>query len=163
MKENIMLNKMQEIRNSQEEGFTLIELLVVVIIIGVIAAIAIPIFSAQQKQSIKAGIKSDVRNLNAVVQTYLVKTPDATGMGFQRQGDGPVIGTLATVPLFQNVPVSHEDAYLKVRGMTSAETNGGAWDGYAVLGYIDTLDKNSRWMYTYNSRTGKFVEGNQPI
>jgi type IV pilus assembly protein PilA len=68
---------MQKRREDGESGFTLIELLVVMIIIGILAAIAIPIFQNQQKSARDSATTSDVRNVATNVQSALVKYPDA--------------------------------------------------------------------------------------
>ena len=52
-------------------GFTLIELLIVVVIIGILAAIAIPKFAATKEKSYLATMKSDLRNLVSAQEGYL--------------------------------------------------------------------------------------------
>jgi type IV pilus assembly protein PilA len=52
------------------KGFTLIELLIVVVIIGILAAIAIPKFSNTREKAYIASMKSDLRNLATAQESY---------------------------------------------------------------------------------------------
>jgi type IV pilus assembly protein PilA len=64
-----MLQRLRH-RAGGQEGFTLIELLVVILIIGILAAVAIPAFLNQKGKANDANVKSDVRTAQTAEETY---------------------------------------------------------------------------------------------
>jgi type IV pilus assembly protein PilA len=56
----------------RDEGFTLIELLIVIVIIGILAAIAIPTFLNQRNRAFRSAVQSDLRNIAAEAETWYV-------------------------------------------------------------------------------------------
>ena len=88
------------------KGFTLIELLIVVVIIGILAAIAIPKFANTKEKAVVASMKSDLRNLVTAQEAFFSDNQDYAGGG-PYIGDGTVYtqknglagaGTLAFTP-----------------------------------------------------------------
>ena len=64
---------------TDRKGFTLIELLIVVVIIGILAAIAIPKFANTKEKAVVASMKSDLRNLVTAQESFFTDNQDYAG------------------------------------------------------------------------------------
>src|SRR3954469_25460844 len=99
-----VLNSLRN-RLNGEEGFTLIELLVVILIIGILAAIAIPSFLNQKGKGEDSKAKADARTTQTAMeswytdnQTYVGGTVDTTGTGTLQKIESQVPKAASTTP-----------------------------------------------------------------
>ena len=90
-----MLSRIRKVQNEREGGFTLIELLVVVIIIGILAAIAIPTFLKQREKAWTRAAESDLRNAATVLESYF------SDSGSYDPDHGATLDPAVTAPVYK--------------------------------------------------------------
>jgi type IV pilus assembly protein PilA len=110
-----MLARIRKSLENREEGFTLIELLVVMVIIGILAAIAIPSFLQQRDKGYQSAEKSDLKTVSISEQSY------ATDYNGAFTADAGILNTTAaTDPLVaQGAKVSGNDTVVAALFTTS--------------------------------------------
>jgi prepilin-type N-terminal cleavage/methylation domain-containing protein len=115
MKEVDILMKMFR----KDEGFTLVELMVVVLIIGILVAIAIPVFNAAQDTAKERACFSNQRVIEGAVQQYLAANPNASVSDTDLQGavtGAPLVGPNAFI---KETPMCNSVDYHLATGTTN--------------------------------------------
>ncbi len=135
-----MLTRIRKSLDERDEGFTLIELLVVIIIIGILAAIAIPVFLNQRKKGYDAQAKSDLRNMATLEETYLTDN--------SRYGTLAEISTAGFKPSTNSGAASAIVLWRLADGVTPTTTAALATGGYALC---TTSASGSTWVYLSGS------------
>ena len=135
-----MLARLRKATEENEGGFTLIELLVVMIIIGILAAIAIPTFLSQRDRGYDAQAKSDARNLASLMETNFTDTN-----AYAAYADIAAVQT--ALPDFKK---SAKTTAVKTTLVTAA----GATGGTATSGFCVQTTSTSGKTFAYNSNLG---------
>jgi len=107
-------------RRSDARGFGLIELLIVIVIIGILALIAVPMYLDQRDKAREAAIKANLRCVRIALNGYLLSDRSTT---YRRSDDGGpaaadnaerYVSNALELGLEQGVPGSNADGYLNL-------------------------------------------------
>ena len=126
-----MIARIRKSMDENDQGFTLIELLVVIIIIGILAAIAIPVFLNQRMKAVDASIKSDLRTIANEMETQYVDNQFYTGFA-----------SGAALP--GGAKVTTGNTFV---GTTSGATGTGTAISYCIVGTGATGTATQAWVY----------------
>jgi type IV pilus assembly protein PilA len=132
-------------RNTIRKGFTLIELLIVVVIIGILAAIAIPKFASTKEKAYLASMKADLRNMATVEEAYF------SDFQVYESGTGSNLAGVGT-------PLGGTGGFVPSSGVTvtAAATGGSGWSATA---YHNATTKTCAIFIGVGSVTPATVEG----
>lgn len=151
--------------DKSEEGFTLIELMVVVVIIGILAAIAIPIFSKQVGEAKFAAVKNDVRItvpelVSLEAEGFRIDSGSCHGFsGTDTCSVQVETGTMGEPVRSSNsfqAPLSDENTYLSIHRVGNASAGYSSWWVCGFTFSSASMTETRAW--GYNSATGKSRE-----
>ena len=108
-----------------QKGFTLVELMVVVVIIGILVAIAIPVYNSVQKKAKDTADEANIRVIKGAIQMYLANEGDDTGLA------GGV-----------------DDKHILVKKQYLEEAPKTSKNGYYTIGRVESEDDDKVVTYT---------------
>lgn len=132
-----MLARIRKSMDEKDKGFTLVELLVVMIIIGILAAIAIPIFMNQREKARDTSTKADVSTVGKEIATYYV------------DGSGTLEASIANGTLTLKTATGVTPAFT-----TPIKVSSGTATQATAISYGDANKKDSTWCVGLTNASG---------